>query len=72
MSAGSACSSGAIEPSAVLTAMGFDRDAAFEVLRLSLGRFTSDNEIERAASSIVTAVRYVRSLTGGEKPHATI
>mgnify|MGYP001179976155 CR=1 FL=1 len=72
MSAGSACSSGAIEPSAVLTAMGFDRDVAFEVLRLSLGRFTSDNEIERAASSIVTAVRYVRSLTGGEKPHATI
>lgn len=72
MSAGSACSAGAIEPSAVLTAMGFDRDAAFEVLRLSLGRFTSKNEIEQAANSIVTAVRYVRSLTGGEIPHATI
>ena len=72
MSAGSACSAGAIEPSAVLTAMGFDRDAAFEVLRLSLGRFTSENEIEHAANSIVTAVRYVRSLTGGEKSRATI
>lgn len=72
MSAGSACSAGAIEPSTVLTAMGFDRDAAFEVLRLSLGRFTSEDEVERAAYSIVTAVRYVRSLTGGEKPHATI
>jgi cysteine desulfurase len=72
MSTGSACSAGAIEPSAVLTAMGFDRDEAFEVLRITLGRFTTEPEIQKAADSIVTAVKYVRSLTQRERSDATI
>ena len=72
MSTGSACSAGAIEPSAVLTAMGVGRDEAFEVLRLSLGRFTSAADIDTAAESIVTAVQYVRSVTQQERTDATI
>ena len=64
MSLGSACSSGAIEPSSVLTAMGLDNDAAFEVLRLSLGRFTTEADIDIAVSSIVSSVKYVRSVSG--------
>ena len=62
-SAGSACSTGAIEPSPVLTAMGLSRDAAFESVRFSLGRFTTASEITAAAERVVTAVRYVRLMT---------
>lgn len=72
MSTGSACSAGAIEPSAVLTAMGVGRDEAFEVLRLSLGRFTTAEDINTAAESIVRAVQYVRSVTQQERTDATI
>lgn len=63
-SSGSACSSGSIEPSETLLAMGFSPQAAFESIRFSLGRFTTSGEIERAIPKIVTAVDYVRSMTG--------
>jgi len=63
VSNGSACSSGAIEPSLVLQAMGLDRIAASEALRFSLGRFTKKEEIDAAIPRIVTAVQYVRSMT---------
>ena len=61
-STGSACSSGSIEPSTVLLAMGLPRDAAFESVRFSLGRFTSDADIDAALESTVTAVEYVRGM----------
>lgn len=63
VSTGSACSSGSIDPSAVLLAMGFSRDAAFEAVRFSLGRFTTEGDIDTAVTSAVTAVQYVRSMT---------
>lgn len=47
-SAGSACASGSIEPSHVLLAMGFDRDAARSGLRISLGRTTDAEDCKRA------------------------
>ncbi|MDE0652430.1 MAG: cysteine desulfurase family protein [bacterium] len=62
-SMGSACSSGAIEPSAVLLAMGLSREAAFESVRFSLGRFTTAQEIDAAAARVVTAVEYVLAVT---------
>ncbi len=61
-SAGSACNAGSIEPSHVLLAMGLSRSAAFECVRFSLGRFTSDAEIEFAVSRAVEAVRRVRAM----------
>ena len=64
VSTGSACSSGSIEPSAVLLAMGLAREAAFETVRFSLGRFTAEGDIDAAVASTVTAVQYVRSMTG--------
>ena len=60
VSTGSACSSGSIEPSKVLLAMGLSRDAAFEAVRFSLGRFTTDEDIDAAVERTVTAVEYVR------------
>ena len=62
-STGSACSTGSVEPSHVLVAMGLSRTAAFECVRFSLGRFTVDTEIELAVSHAVEAVRHVREVT---------
>ena len=62
VSAGSACSTGTIEPSEVLVAMGLSREAAFESVRFSLGRFTTEAEIEPAAQRTAAAVDYVRAM----------
>ena len=48
VSAGSACASGALEPSHVLLALGFARDEARSALRLSLGRNTNEEDCKRA------------------------
>ena len=63
VSTGSACSSGLVEPSRVLLAMGLDRIAAFESVRFSIGRFTTREEIDIAVEQTVSAVDYVRSMT---------
>jgi cysteine desulfurase len=47
VSAGSACSSGSLKTSHVLAAMGMDDKAATEVIRVSIGRETSEADIER-------------------------
>ena len=60
-SSGSACSSGSLEPSGVLRAMGVASEWARGALRLSMGRTTTPDEIERAAAIIVQAIGRVRS-----------
>ena len=45
---GSACSSGTIEPSHVLLQIGMDRIMAESTLRFSLGRFTTEDQIDAA------------------------
>jgi len=47
VSAGSACSSGTLKPSTVLTAMGWSEEQAREVIRVSLAPQTSETEVER-------------------------
>jgi cysteine desulfurase len=47
VSSGSACSSGKVQPSHVLEAMGFGPELAQGAVRLSLGWFTSDADIDR-------------------------
>lgn len=59
-SAASACASGAMEPSHVLAAMGVDRSLAVGALRLSLGRTTTPDDIDRAIAMIVPAVERLR------------
>ncbi|HVT53894.1 MAG TPA: cysteine desulfurase family protein [Dongiaceae bacterium] len=51
ISAGSACSSGKVKPSHVVTAMGFDRDVASRAIRVSLGRDNTAGDIEAFCSA---------------------
>lgn len=60
-SAGSACSSGSINPSHVLTAMGVSRDEARASLRFSFGRTTTETEIDRALEIIPRIVAKLRA-----------
>lgn len=61
-SAGSACASGAVDPSHVLAAMGVPRERAAGSLRLSLGRATSDADVDLALAAIPEAVARLRAL----------
>jgi len=59
-SAGSACTSGAMEPSHVLTAMGVSRADALSSLRLSLGTTTTDDDVDLALKTVPDAVARLR------------
>lgn len=59
-SAGSACASGSGKPSHVLTAMGLTPDEARSAIRLSFGRFTTEEEIDFAAGRLIQAVEALR------------
>ena len=61
ISSGSACSSSAMEPSHVLTAMGMSRDAADESIRISFGRPSKTEDADAAAAAIADAARFVRA-----------
>ena len=63
-SAGAACASGGVEPSPVLTAMGVAPELAVCALRFSLGRTTHADDVARAITAIVEAVRSVRAGAG--------
>ena len=52
VSGGSACSSHSLEPSKVLRAMGVSADDAYGALRISIGRYTSGNNIDDFASAL--------------------
>jgi cysteine desulfurase len=56
-STGSACHEGASGPSSVLEAMGLSPGAARGAVRLSVGRFTTEDEIERAADLLTASAR---------------
>jgi cysteine desulfurase len=60
-SAGSACTSGAVEPSHVLTAMGVPADRAVGSLRLSLGATTTEADVDLALEVIPSAVERLRA-----------
>jgi cysteine desulfurase len=62
-SVGAACSSGAVEPSHVLTAIGLSQEQAKSSLRFSLGRHTTESEIDIALDVIPAAVAQLRALS---------
>ncbi|MEO5825322.1 MAG: cysteine desulfurase family protein [Gemmatimonadales bacterium] len=61
-SAGSACTTGAVEPSHVLVAMGVARPLALGTLRFSLGHETTDEDIARVGATFGGVVARVRAL----------
>jgi cysteine desulfurase len=73
-SASSACATDKIETSHVLLAMFGDTQRARNAFRIAPGRFTTEEEIDRALEEIVREVRYLRGATGAQldtKAHAT-
>ncbi|HTZ48518.1 MAG TPA: cysteine desulfurase NifS [Verrucomicrobiae bacterium] len=69
-STGAACSSGAVEPSHVLTAMGLPASEARATIRFSLGRHTTTSEIDAAFEIVPAAVAQLRQLSPTYKPVA--
>lgn len=62
LSTGSACTAGALEPSHVLQAIGLSREDAYRTVRVGLGRFNTEEEIEYAAGRIVEVVHHLGDL----------
>jgi cysteine desulfurase len=62
-STGAACSSGAVEPSHVLTAIGLSAPDARSSIRFSLGRHTTQSEIDAALQIVPAAVAQLRELS---------
>ena len=60
-SAGAACSSGSLDPSPVLLAMGVPPERAHGSVRFSLSRFTTDTEIDAAVEIVIESVRRLSS-----------
>jgi cysteine desulfurase len=60
ISGGSACNSGAVSPSHVVLACGYSRDVARCVVRISLGRYTTKDEVDRAAEHLAKCVKVIR------------
>jgi cysteine desulfurase len=67
-SAGSACKVGDPEPSRVLTAMGLDRSWSLGSLRVSLGRGTSESQVDRFCQVLPPTVERMRSASPKLKP----
>jgi cysteine desulfurase len=61
-SAGSACSSGSLEPSPVLQAMGVDPKIAHGAIRFSLSRYTTDAELDGALEVLPAAIARLRAV----------
>jgi cysteine desulfurase len=60
VSSGSACASATMEPSYVLTAIGLSEARAHAGLRFSLGRFSSEEEVDFAAGQVTSVVQRLR------------
>jgi len=61
LSSGSACTSAAVEPSYVLRAIGLSDELAHSSIRVSLGRFSSEQDVARAAEVICLVVNRLRN-----------
>ena len=63
VSSGSACTSASLEPSYVLRALGVDEELAHTSLRIGIGRYSTDDEIDFAIDLITKSVNRLRELS---------
>lgn len=63
VSSGSACTSASLEPSYVLRALGLNDEMAHSSIRFSIGRFTTEEDIDKAIAKIRHAVEKLRELS---------
>jgi cysteine desulfurase len=63
-SSGSACTTGSLEPSHVLTAMGVDEELARSSLRITLGVDNTDKQIDHVLEALPAMISRLRSLSG--------
>ncbi len=75
-SSGSACTSGSLDPSHVLLALGLPHEVAHGSLRLSLSEYNTQEEIDYIVEQVPKVVEYLRSISPvweelekGQRPH---
>ena len=75
-SSGSACTSGSLDPSHVLLAIGLPHEVAHGSLRLSLGEYNTMDEVDHIIENVPRVVEYLRNMSPvwdelqkGERPH---
>jgi cysteine desulfurase len=66
VSSGSACTSASLAASHVLRAMGLDDELAYNSIRFSLGRFTTDADVDYVTQKIIRVVRNLRGVGAAE------
>ena len=70
VSTGAACSSASLEPSHVIQALGLGDARTATSIRFGLSRFTTQDEIERAAAAVIRGVKRLRELRSSSREEA--